>query len=47
VIDGNDKPAARIACLTTIADALERSVPMDPPPPSEAIDQLARKAFEA
>ena len=45
VIDGNDKKAARIACLTAIADQLEHSVPMEPPPPSDTIEKLAKKAF--
>ena len=45
VIDGNDKKAARIACLTAIADALETAVPMDPPPASEDVDAVASRAF--
>jgi len=47
VIDGNNKKAARIACLTTIAEALEQVVPMDPPPDREQLEKLARKAFGA
>lgn len=43
VIDGNDKKAARIASLTAIADKLEQSVPMKPPPPSKELEELARK----
>ena len=45
VIDGNNKKAARIASLTAIADQLERSVPMDPPPPSKELEELARKVL--
>ena len=45
VIDGNDKKAARIACLTAIADQLEQSISMEPPPPPKGLDDLARKAF--
>lgn len=45
VIDGNNKKAARIAALTTVADALERAVPMQPPPASSDIETLATKAW--
>jgi polyphosphate kinase 2 (PPK2 family) len=45
VIDGNNKKAARIATLTAVADQLEQSVPMEPPPPSEALEEIAKKAF--
>jgi polyphosphate kinase 2 (PPK2 family) len=45
VIDGNNKKAARIATLTAIADKLEQSVLMEPPPPSKALEELARKVF--
>src|SRR5512139_24409 len=41
VVDGNDKKAARIASLTIIADTLERAVPMQPPPVSPELDELA------
>src|SRR5439155_14685452 len=44
-IDGNNKKAARIASLKVIADQLERSVPMEPPPPSKALEELARNVF--
>jgi polyphosphate kinase 2 (PPK2 family) len=45
VIDGNNKKAARIAALTTIAEALERAVPVKPPAASPEIEALARDAF--
>ena len=45
VIDGNNKKSARIAALTTIADALERAVPMKPPAALPEIEALAREAF--
>jgi polyphosphate kinase 2 (PPK2 family) len=44
-IDGNNKKAARIAALTTIADALERKVPMKAPEADAAILALADKAL--
>ena len=45
VIDGNNKKSARIAALTAVADALEKAVPMEPPPASAELEALARKAF--
>jgi AMP-polyphosphate phosphotransferase len=45
VIDGNNKKAARVAVLSAIADALEKTVPMEPPKPSKSVEELARKAF--
>ena len=45
VIDGNNKKSARIAALTTIADALEAAVPMTPLPASPEIETLAAEAF--
>jgi polyphosphate kinase 2 (PPK2 family) len=45
VIDGNNKKAARIATLRTVADRLERFVPADPPPASPELEALARAAF--
>ena len=45
VIDGNDRKAGRIAALTTIADRLEKLVPMDMPDADPAVVNLARKAF--
>jgi AMP-polyphosphate phosphotransferase len=45
VIDGNDKKAARIAALTAIADRLEASVPMEPPPIDPEVEKVARKAL--
>jgi polyphosphate kinase 2 (PPK2 family) len=47
VIDGNDKPAARIACLTAIAETLERGVSMEPPPDRPHLEELARTAFRS
>jgi len=46
VIDANNKEAARIACLKAIADTLEQAVPMEPPPGSDELDTLAKKAFD-
>jgi AMP-polyphosphate phosphotransferase len=46
VIDGNSKKPARIAALTTIAEALEKRVPLQPPEADTQIEQLAAKAFE-
>jgi polyphosphate kinase 2 (PPK2 family) len=45
VIDGNDKKAARIAVLTTIAERLEAAVPLTPLKLSPATAELARRAF--
>jgi len=45
VIDGNDRKSARIAALTTIADALESHVSMDMPDADPAVVELAREAF--
>lgn len=45
VIDGNNKKAARIAALTTIADALEKHVPVKPPESSPEMEALAGEAF--
>jgi AMP-polyphosphate phosphotransferase len=45
VIDGNSKKAARIAALTTIAEALEKKLPLQPPPASPEIEALAEEAF--
>ena len=45
VIDGNNKKSARIAALTAVADALERSVPMKPLPLSPEIEALSKAAF--
>ena len=45
-IDGNNKKSARIAALTTIADALGKAVPLKPPPASPKIEALARDAFQ-
>jgi polyphosphate kinase 2 (PPK2 family) len=44
-IDGNNKKAARIACLTVIADRLEQAVPMVPPEQSPEVAEIAKKAF--
>jgi polyphosphate kinase 2 (PPK2 family) len=45
VIDGNDKKAARIAVLTTIAERLEAAVPLTVLEMSAATKELARRAF--
>ena len=45
VVDGNNKKAARIAALSIVADALERAVPLDPPPIDPEIERLAKAAF--
>jgi len=45
IIDGNDKKAGRIAALTVIADRLETTVPMDPPPIDPELEKVARKAL--
>jgi AMP-polyphosphate phosphotransferase len=45
VIDGNGKKAARMAALTTIADALERAVDMTPPARDPKVEALANAAF--
>lgn len=45
-IDGNDKKAARIAALTAVAEALERSLPADPPPIRPEMEQLLRQALQ-
>lgn len=45
VIDGNNKKAARIAALNAIADALERTVKMQPPSASDDVTELARETF--
>jgi polyphosphate kinase 2 (PPK2 family) len=45
IIDGNNKKAARIAALTAVADALERAVPMKPPPASREVQALAAAIF--
>ena len=45
VIDGNDKEAARIAVLRHVADVLEASVSMEPPPADPEAIEAARLAF--
>jgi len=45
VIDGNDRKAGRMAALTTIANVLEKNVPMEPPPADPAVVKLAHEAF--
>jgi polyphosphate kinase 2 (PPK2 family) len=45
VIDGNNKKAARIAALTVVAEALEKAVPLDPPPIDPEVERLAKQAF--
>ena len=41
-IDGNDKKAARIATLNAVVDALERTLPVDPPLVPAEIEHFAR-----
>jgi AMP-polyphosphate phosphotransferase len=45
IVDGNNKKAARIAALRIVADALESSVPLDPPPIDPEVERLAQQAF--
>ncbi|HEX8301795.1 polyphosphate kinase [Sphingomonas sp.] len=45
VIDGNNKKAARIAALTTIADVLEAKVSMEPPRLDPEVERVAREAL--
>ena len=45
VINGNNKKAARVAILRTVADRLEAAVPMEPPPLDPAVRKLAAKAI--
>jgi len=45
IVDGNNKKAARIAALQIVADALERAVPLDPPPIDPEVERLAKAAF--
>ena len=45
IVDGNNKKAARIAALTIVADALEKVVPLDPPPIDPEVERLAKEAF--
>lgn len=45
VIDANNKKAARIACLSVIADRLEREVPMEPPEAAEDLIALGEQAL--
>jgi polyphosphate kinase 2 (PPK2 family) len=45
VVDGNDKDSARIACLSIVANALEKRISLEPPPPPAELMDLARAAF--
>ena len=45
VIDGNNKKAARIAALTTVAEALDKACPTRPPPIDPEVKRLAKAAF--
>jgi AMP-polyphosphate phosphotransferase len=45
VIDANDKKSAQISALTTIADKLEKSVSMIPPPINPELLAMARAAL--
>jgi polyphosphate kinase 2 (PPK2 family) len=45
IVDGNNKKSARIAALTIVADALEKCLPLDPPPIDLEVERLAKEAF--
>ena len=45
IIDGNDKKAARITALTTIAEQLEAQVDMTPPVLDPEIEKVSRTAL--
>ena len=45
VIDAGHKKYARLAALGHIADVLEKAVPLEPPPPDEAVSAWAREAW--
>jgi AMP-polyphosphate phosphotransferase len=45
VIDGNNKKAARIAVLTSVANALEKQIKMEPLPADPAVIKLAEDAL--
>jgi AMP-polyphosphate phosphotransferase len=46
-IDGNNKKAARIAALTTVAEALEAACPVKPPEADPEVLAIAHAAFAA
>lgn len=45
IIDANNKKAARIAFLNTVADQLEKHANMTPPPMDPDVEALARQTF--
>ena len=45
VVDGNDKKAARIAALTTVADRLDAALPVDFPELDKQVAKAAKKAL--
>lgn len=45
IIDANNKKAARIAFLTTVADQLEKHTNMSPPPLDPELERVAREAL--
>ena len=44
-VDGNDKKAGRIAALAAVADRLEATVDMTPPPLDPAVEKMAKQAL--
>lgn len=45
IIDANNKKAARIAFLKTVADHLEKHTNMSPPPLDPELERVAREAL--
>ena len=45
VVDGNNKKAARIEALRIVAEALEKTCPLEPPPLDPEVARLAKEAF--
>ena len=45
LVDGNDKKSGRIAALTAIAERLEASVDMTPPPLDPEVEKIAKQAL--
>ena len=46
VIDANDKKSARMAALTTVAEAMKAAVPSDPPPVRPEMEQLSKQLLQ-